>query len=477
MTEPPLVVDLDGTLVRSDVLLELALAYIRHYPLGIFYIFMWWLQGHAILKCRLAAMSHDYLDVAQLPYTPEVMAFIQTEKSKGRLLILATGSPQLIAQRIASYLGCFNRVLATDETINLVGNNKSKALISLFGEKKFDYMGNAGNDFKVWEAARYAYVVNPTWTVRQRLPQLKNCKEVFNTPLSSPLKLWFRQLRCHQWFKNILIFVPLFTKYILEISSVFYALGAFIFWSLCASGLYVLNDLLDITHDRHHPQKSLRPFAAGDLSPLSGLIISFLLISLSVFGAALLLPFPFCGILSIYAILSIIYTLYLKKKALADVFSLSTLYTLRIIGGAYACTLPLSSWTLIFSLFLFLSLAFIKRYSELGMFLEMPGSLRGRDYSQKDQPVLGIFGIAAGYVSVLIFGLYSHTISLDLFAYSPGLMWIACGLLLFWISHLWLSAYRGHMHDDPFAFALKDMTSLITLGFFLLTLWFLTHAL
>src|SRR5579883_710449 len=228
MTEPPLVVDLDGTLVRSDILLELALAYIRHNPLGIFHILVWCFQGRAILKCRLAEVSGDYLDATQLPYTPEVLSFMKTERSKGHSLILATGSPKLIAEKIGKHLGCFDQILATDETMNLVGPKKRSTLCSLFGDKGFDYMGNSFNDLSVWESARYAYVVNPTLAVRYRLSSIANCQKIFLTHLSSRFMLWCRQLRLHQWFKNLLIFVPLLAKHALASPALLQAVIAFI---------------------------------------------------------------------------------------------------------------------------------------------------------------------------------------------------------------------------------------------------------
>jgi 4-hydroxybenzoate polyprenyltransferase len=474
MTEPPLVVDLDGTLVRTDILLELALAYIRHHPFGIFRVLVWCFQGKAILKCKLAEVGGSYLDVAQLPYTPEVLSFMKAERSKGRSLVLATGSPKVIALKIKEHLGCFDEVLATDTSINLVGPKKRNALCTLFGDKNFDYMGNSFNDLNVWKAARYAYVVNPTYAVHYQLHTITNCKEVFLTPSSSRFTLWCQQLRLYQWFKNLLIFVPLLAKHALVLPALLQAASAFVLWSLCASGLYLLNDLLDITHDRHHPRKSTRPFASGKLSALSGILVAITLLIASFLGAFLFLPLSFFGALGAYAGIALLYTFSLKKMVLMDVLTLSILYTLRIIAGAYACFLPLSFWTLIFSLFLFISLAFMKRYSELQTFSDTPGILRGRGYHHRDQPIIGVFGITAGYVAVLVFGLYIHSTSPAFALYRPELIWPACALLLFWISHLWLITYRGMMHDDPLIFTLKDRTSLISMVLFFAIVWWLT---
>jgi 4-hydroxybenzoate polyprenyltransferase len=335
-------------------------------------------------------------------------------------------------------------------------------------------MGNSFSDLSVWEAARYAYVVNPTLAVHQRLSTIANCQGIFLTPISSRFTLWCQQLRLHQWTKNLLIFVPLFAKHALVSPALLQAAIAFILWSLCASGLYLLNDLLDITHDRHHPRKSTRPFAAGNLAAETGLLLSLILLIISFLGAFFFLPLSFSGALCTYMIVSLTYTFFLKKRVLIDVITLSTLYTLRIIGGAYACSLPLSFWTLIFSLFLFLSLAFVKRYSELQTFADAPGILPGRGYHHKDQPIIGIFGVTAGYVAVLVFGLYIHSASHAIVLYKPELIWPACVLLLFWISHLWLTAYRGTMHDDPLVFALRDRTSLVTMALFLGIVWPLT---
>jgi 4-hydroxybenzoate polyprenyltransferase len=278
-------------------------------------------------------------------------------------------------------------------------------------------------------------------------------------------------LRLHQWVKNALIFVPLFSAHqVTNVELLGRGILAFILFGLCASSVYLLNDLLDLEDDRHHKSKRHRPFASGQLSIKAGLIAFPLLLVIAFAGALLLLPWQFAAALGIYYILTLSYSLALKRQMAVDVIALALLYTIRVIAGVAAFQLPLTFWLLAFSTFMFLSLALAKRYGELrdALVRGRTEKARGRDYDPRDLEMISALGAAAGYQSVIVLALYvrdPHTMAL----YSrPELIWLACPLLLFWVTRVWMLTHRGHMHDDPVVFAVSDRVSLIVGALFCL---------
>lgn len=291
---------------------------------------------------------------------------------------------------------------------------------------------------------------------------------------SSALALWMKALRLHQWLKNLLLFVPLFIVHEpLTLTVLGKALLAWLLFGLCASSAYLLNDLLDIEHDRQHPRKKLRPFAVGSISSRTALVIIPLLLLTAFIGSWLLLPDAFVGALAVYYLLTLAYSLKLKQVMILDLVALASLYTLRIIAGAYAFALPLTFWILAFSLFLFMSLALVKRYTELrdarsqGLTHKAPG----RGYYPDDLEMLAALGAAAGYSSVLVLALYVQGNCVLHVYHHPHVVWLACPLLLFWISRVWLLAHRGKMHDDPLVFACKDWVSVVVGLLFVACFW------
>ncbi|WP_122875726.1 UbiA family prenyltransferase, partial [Pseudomonas viridiflava] len=269
-THPPLVVDLDGTLLRSDLLFETAMAFIRQHPLQVFKLLLWLLQGKASLKRGLALATQ--LDIALLPYDAEVIEYIQVQRNTGRLIVLATAAHETLATRIAGHLNLFDQVWASDGETNLSAHRKRDLLIDHYGQSGFDYIGNSTDDLCIWVAARKAIVANPHAGVQRRAQAQGNVDQVLNAGAAS-LRDWRKALRLHQWLKNALIFVPLLAAHqIQQTQQVIDGLLAFLFFGLCASSVYVLNDLLDLADDRHHRSKRNRPFASGRLPIKSGLI-------------------------------------------------------------------------------------------------------------------------------------------------------------------------------------------------------------
>ena len=471
MSLPPLVIDLDGTLLRSDLLIESGFAFIKDNPSRLLSALRWLIKGKAFLKEQLAKSAP--LDVTVLPYDPEIISLIEKERAKGREIILATASHRFYAEQIAEHLNLFDQVFATENAINLSRQNKRDRLVENFGEHGFDYAGNSHDDLPVWKAARKAYLINPEAGVVAKAGEIADIETVYDSR-SSQLKAWIKALRIHQWVKNLLLFVPLFASHkINEPDLLLNGLLAFLFFGLCASSVYLLNDLTDLEDDRHHKTKRYRPFASGSLSLKSGLLVFPALIITALAGSFLLLPWKFTIALALYYLITVAYSVYLKRKMVVDVLTLASLYTLRIIAGTFAFDVELTFWMLAFSMFIFLSLALIKRYAELqdARSAGIVEKSKGRDYYPGDLEMLSSLGAASGYLSVLVLALYiqdSQTVSL----YShPQVIWLACPLLLFWVTRVWLITHRGEMHEDPIVFAIKDRTSLLTGLLFATIFW------
>jgi 4-hydroxybenzoate polyprenyltransferase len=448
----PLCVDLDGTLVRSNVLIESLVGALKKRPLLAFAVPFWLLRGRAALKHELATRSS--IDVARLPYDDKLLADLRRERLAGRNVYLATAADQSIAQRVADHLGLFDGVVASDGRQNLKGEAKARALAERFGEKGFDYVGNDRHDIPVWARAREAIRV-------ERHPH--------------PYAALGRALRMHQWPKNLLVFVPLLTSHrLVETQALSAAFHAFFAFSLLASAVYLANDLIDLEDDRRHPTKRRRALASGEL-PIE---TAFGLIPVLVAGSVALawyLPREFALYLCAYVAANLLYSLGAKRLALLDVFILAALYTLRILAGAAASEVPVSHWLLAFSMFAFLSLAFAKRFVEVtGVAARAESGVPGRGYFAQDGPLLGMLGAAAGYLSVLVFALYITSREVVVLYRSPAILWFAAPLLLFWISRVWLLAHRGALHEDPVVFALHDVPSYVIGAAMLAIIWLAT---
>lgn len=456
----PLCVDLDGTLIRTDLLAEGLLILIKQNPLYIFCLPFWLLKGVAALKTEIA--KRISIDPALLPYDRTFLDWLRHEKNAGRSLWLCTGAPLSLAAEVADYLNLFDGVLATTSAENFTGKTKARGLTVKFGEHKFDYCGNEQKDMAVWRASHRAIVVNASAKLEAEVRRTVDVAVVF--PSSGPKKIvsLVRALRLPQWIKNILIFVPLITAHrITDVASWKASLIGLLAFSLCASSIYLLNDMLDLAADRQHPRKSKRPFASGDLPLLTGFAIMPLLLA-AAFLIASVLPGEFSAVLAGYYLLTTAYSFVLKRMPNVDILCLACLYTVRIIAGGAATGVPLSFWLLLFSFFLFLSLALIKRCTELDTMLRNGKEhAAGRGYQTDDLALLKSFGIAAGYLSVLVLALYIDSPAVKSLYRHPQMIWFLCLLMLYWIMRIWLKTHRGQMLDDPIAFALKDKVSFV----------------
>jgi phosphoserine phosphatase len=335
---PPLVVDLDGTLIRTDMLHESALRVLRDTPFDTLRIPYWLSQGKAVLKRHLADRSA--FDPSSLPYNHELLDWLKQQRTQGRKLILCTASDLSIATAISNHLGVFDEVMASDGIKNLAGKHKAEALEKRFGHGGFDYAGNSRADLAVWQSARRAIIVNASAGLAEKVPAFCEVEQIF--PLSpSGLKAWRRMLRVHQWLKNSLLFVPLFAAHQLNNPETWQALVlAFFSFSLCASSVYIANDLLDLESDRLHPRKCKRPFASGLIPPWIGVVLAPLLLIVSL-ASALHVEGSFLPWLLFYFVLTCVYSWGLKRIILVDCLALAVLYTLRIVAGAAAANMEL----------------------------------------------------------------------------------------------------------------------------------------
>ncbi len=456
----PLCVDLDGTLIRSDLLVESALSLLSRNPLSFIPMLGWLLRGKAHLKREIA--RRVTLDAAHLPYNDDVLAWIREEKAS-RIVVLCTASDRKLAEAVAAHIGDFDAVLASDGERNLSGDNKARVLLDHYGERGFDYVGNARVDLKVWRHARAAITVESGESLSKAAAQLTTVEKRISLPAAS-IKHWVKALRVHQWVKNALVFLPLLAAHrLFDVDSVLATLLAFVCFSLCASNVYITNDLLDLTSDRQHHRKRKRPFAAGHLPLAAGPVVAAVLLVAS-FALAARLGAVFVAVLGGYYVLTTAYSLRLKRVVMLDVVVLATLYTSRIVAGTAAIHTKPSFWLLAFSMFIFLSLAMVKRYIEL-LSAQKAGKINasGRGYDVGDIPLIQSLGAAGGYLSVLVLALYIDSPDSRVLYHHPHYLWLLCPLLLYWISRTWAIAHRGVMHDDPVVFAVTDRLSRVLL--------------
>jgi 4-hydroxybenzoate polyprenyltransferase len=455
--QAPLCVDLDGTLVKSDTLVDSLLVLLRTRPALVFKLPGRLLRGKAAFKAFFSESIS--LDVAHLPYNRKLLQFLQEERARGRAIYLATGADMAVARRVAAHLGIFSGVLGSDGTTNLTGNRKLNGLRSRLGSGPFGYIGNDTPDLPLLAHASEPMVANPSLRLRMglRARGIHPAKEFLES--SHPLKSLLKAVRVHQWAKNLLIFVPLLLSHALSATKLFTALGAFCCFSLTASAAYIVNDLLDIEADRRHPQKRRRPFASGDLPAFTGLCIVAVFLLLGLVGGRLL-PGGFYGWLLLYLATTLAYSSYLKRIALVDVLVLSGLYILRLLAGSAATQTPISHWLAGFSMFLFLSLAIVKRFAELEN-LSASGSTpkNGRGYLLADINQLRSFGTASAYAAVVVFAIYISGHDVVALYREPRLLWLIVPLMILWLNRVWLLASRGQLDEDPVAFALTDRMS------------------
>lgn len=452
----PLFVDLDGTLLKTDLLVESFIELFKRRPLSALAAPIWLLRGKAWLKHRIAEQVR--LEPAGLPYHEEVLEYLRTQRANGRDVYLATASNGRYAKAIAEHLGVFNGVLASDESHNLSGTRKLE-LIRAMTPQGFSYAGNDHVDLPIWRAAESCVLVNVPESVSRQARVHTPVERDFGR-YSGGLRTLLKAIRPHQWLKNLLVFLPLLPIANTADNGMWMSAAlAFVAFSFCASSVYLLNDLSDLAADRAHPRKRDRPFASGALAPVVGLLLAPLLLMFA-FAVSAFLPWYFAATLGIYWLSTTSYTFFLKRYALLDVVTLAGLYTLRVLGGAAAIGVRPSFWILAFSMFIFFSLALAKRYAELHSMRALSrSSASGRGYHVGDLPVVQLMGVASGYLAVLVMALYINSPEIVTRYQHVHLLWGVCPLLMLWVSRVWLKSSRGEMADDPLIFAVRDRMS------------------
>ncbi|HUG62249.1 MAG TPA: UbiA family prenyltransferase [Methylomirabilota bacterium] len=457
----PLVVDLDGTLLRTDLFVECLIGWVAARPSRLALVAGRTPKARAELKARVAGD----VDIAEraFPVRQDLLDHLHAESARGRRIYLATATDRKWAECIADRFAVFDGVFASDGETNLKGAAKADALVAAFGAGNFDYIGDSAADLAVWAVARRAIAVDASRRVRGRLAALQPGFDTLS-PRPSPLRPLVKAMRVHQWAKNLLVFLPALAAHRFDLATLVALALTFVAFGLVASAVYVVNDLVDLQSDRDHRRKRARPFASGDLPVRTGLAMAPILFCAGLAIAASVSPM-LLAVLAAYVAVTSAYSAWLKRKPIVDVAALAALYTVRLVAGGVAAGVILSPWLLGFSTFLFLSLALVKRLTELRSRLdEGRGDPLGRGYRLDDIPVLMSLASAAGYAAVVVLALYIESSDMRGLYHTPHGLWAAAGLLLFWISRVLLLAQRGEMHDDPIVFAFSDWTSRMTGG-------------
>lgn len=456
--KPPLVVDLDGTLVRSDLLWEALALFLKLHTLQAWKLPFWLLRGKAEFKRRLAEAVAP--DPATLPYDSELIEHLENERRRGRTLVLATGAERRFAEGVAAHLKLFSHVHATDGTTNLTAHSKARHLVDVYGDRGFDYVGDSRADRPVWLRSRLAYSVTRR---PYRLADGRATEQLGSVRAGSLMAL-FKGMRPRQWLKNLLVFVPMLAAHRFDAATFGASAMAFLLFSMCASSAYLLNDTLDAGDDRQHPSKCRRPVASGTLQIRTAVCASLLLAVFALATAAWTDPYLLLAVMAYFAS-TLWYSLYLKRLLMVDIITLSVLYSMRILGGAAAVRIEPSFWLLAFSFFIFLSLALLKRHSELfNLHAQGKEKPHGRGYVTGDRLPVAIMGINSAFMSVLVFILYFESDNVRAMYGRPQFLFAIVPLLVFWLGRLWTLSFRGQVNEDPVLYVSRDRASLCVIA-------------
>jgi len=439
----PLVIGLDGALLSSDPRFE-----------AVFFNFGQRLYGFSP-GADLPGLTA--IDVGHLPYNAQVLNLIRKARQSGRPVYLASAGNEQHVAAVASHLGLFSGWFAGSTLENPAA--QADCVAAAFGEGCFDYVGSLAADLPLWSRARQRIAVDPSRRVERKLLALDPTSVVVQGDRYAP-RPWAKLLRIHQWSKNALIFVPLITAQRFELLSLTQAVVAFLAFSLAASGVYIVNDLVDLEADRKHPTKRSRPLADGSIRAADAMVVAFALMVGAVL-LSLLINRWLCLVLVGYLGATSAYTFILKRKTIIDVVTLAMLYTLRVIGGAAAILVPISEWLLAFSMFIFVCLALVKRYAELAGRLDadLP-DVANRDYRKIDLDIIAALAAASGFNAITVFTLYINSETVRQLYSHPQVLWLICPILMYWTGRILLLAHRRLVNEDPILFAVKDRVSM-----------------
>ena len=459
--QPPLVVDLDGTLLRSDLLVETGFACVAENPFSLFSLLKALAGGRAHLEAVIAQTVS--IDPAHLPYDDRVISTIKEARAAGRKVYLASASNERFVENIARHLGLFHGWFASSGSEHLSPQIKADKLVEAFGQNNFDYISNGRADLAIWKVARKAFSVGASPAVDRGVAIIDPSAPVI-AQQKTGLGPWIKLLRVHQWSKNLLVLLPLVAAHQFEARSFLAAVAAFFIFCLAASAIYIINDIVDLDADRKHPSKKFRPLAAGTLPIRAAFLLAPVLLLVSV-TSAVAMGYQFWLVLCSYVLLSTAYTFFLKKKMMIDVVTLAALYTARVIAGAAAISVAPSEWLLAFSMSIFTCLALLKRYVELAARADadLPDPTN-RNYRKSDLGIVAALAAASGFNAVTVFALYISSNTVRQLYAQPQLLWLICPILIYWIGRVLFMAHRRLMNDDPIIFAMKDWNSLLAAG-------------
>jgi 4-hydroxybenzoate polyprenyltransferase len=450
----PLCVDLDGSLIHSDSLVEGLLRAFQKHPLACLKACFSLFRGRARFKRRIAELAP--IDVGLLPYRSDLLALLSAETLAGRRLILATAADELVARPIAEFLGIFDRVICSDGATNCKGKEKLRAIERVTNQ--FLYVGDSAEDLCIWRESAGAIVAGGNRKLAESIRQ-SGTPIYAQFPSHTSWRTIARAIRVHQWPKNLLVLLPIFLGHrVTDVGVWISGLLAMAAFCAAASLAYVINDLTDLEADRQHEHKKSRPFASAELSLFAGLAIMACLLAA---GSTLTLYLPVAGRLWIaaYFVATLLYSLSLKTRLLTDVVALALLYSIRVMAGGAATNITISPWTLAFCLFVFYSLALGKRFGELRALPDDRSGAPRRGYQKTDLPVVATAGVASGVLSVVVFALYISSPEVKIHYAAPAWLWLACPVILHWFGRFWILANRGAVTEDPIVFTLKDGAS------------------
>ncbi len=463
---PPLVIDLDGTLLRTDLFHESILRLVKINPWAVACIPVWLPRGKAYVKHRVSGLVK--LDSATLPFHEELIAWLRLERARGRRIVLATASDRAQAEAVVAQLELFDEIIGSDGIRNLRGHEKLKAIREYLGDQ-FDYAGDATPDLPLWQASREAILSNPSLPLEIKAKRVANVTKVFRYPANRP-KTVLKALRVYQWVKNLLLFIPLVTHRIHQPAVILDVVVAFLAFGFCASSVYVANDLLDLESDRHHANRKNRPFANGSITVRVGVYLTVV-----CFSAGMLLAFALGGAFPLlllgYVCLSSLYSYGLKRIPVVDVVTLATLYLVRVAAGHVVTGIEPSLWLVPLTFFLFLSLALSKRAAELIRLRKGGGHLTpGRGYNVDDLGRVFAAGISSGLISALVLVFYINSAGVCILVTQPWARWGLIPVHLYFILRLWLTCWRGQLDDDPILYTAKAKSTYVLLAIALLIL-------
>jgi 4-hydroxybenzoate polyprenyltransferase len=467
LTTPILLCDLDNSLLKTDLLFETLLKLIRTKPWLITKLPAWCLKGKAHLKAMIA--HHISLDPALLPYHDEVVRLVKARRQAGAKTVLISASNHELVTKIGEHCQYFDECVGSSNSVNLKGKNKL-AWIEQHYQGAFEYIGDSTADLPIWTKASRAILVNPSALLTKKVQDLGvPYQAIHDRP--NQLELVLKQIRPHQWVKNALIATPMIAAHRIYEPSLWLAtLTAIASFSMIASLVYVMNDMLDVENDRKHPTKKARPFASGHLPIKAGFFLAPILGAIS-FLLASTIGWSFSGVILLYLAVNVVYSIRLKEEIMLDVVTLASFYTMRIMAGSAATNIAISPWLLSFSTFFFFGLAMVKRYTELLRLVSRNhNALHGRSYTGDDKIPVLVMGITSSLISILILALFFASPDVQVLHRYPGRLWMLAPILLFWTGRIWLLTHRGQVDDDPVVFAMKDKVSLASLLYVILVI-------